>query len=52
MKNLYPVKKEKATVCVNKVCATVEGETAKIVNIAAAVLSIIAVGIAINKIMK
>ena len=46
------MKKEKATVCVDKVCATVEGDAAKIVNIAAVVLSITAVGHAINKLIK
>ena len=52
MKNLYPVKKEKATVCVNKICATVEGEAAKIVNIVVVSLSIIALGAAIHKLLK
>ncbi|MFN7912042.1 MAG: hypothetical protein ACK5QC_09450 [Bacteroidota bacterium] len=52
MKNLYPLKNEKATVCVNKVCTTVEGEAARIVNIVAISLSLIALGLAIHKLLK
>jgi hypothetical protein len=42
----------KATVCVNKACVTVEGEAAKIINIVAVTLSLIALGVAIHKLLK
>lgn len=44
--------KNKATVCVNKVCATVEGDTAKFVNAMAVTLTLIAFAVAINKLLK
>jgi hypothetical protein len=42
----------KATVCAGKICATVEGEAAKIINIVVVGLALISLGVAIHKLMK
>lgn len=46
------ISQNRATVCAGKVCATVEGEAAKIVNVIVVMLLLIALGVAIHKLVK
>lgn len=52
MGNLKKYNLEKATICSNKNCVTVYGDTARFINIVVGVAMLIAVGIAIAKALK
>lgn len=53
MSNFYPKKtNEKATVCYKNSCATVEGDTARFVNTAVVIVTIVAASAALYKLFK
>lgn len=53
MNNFYPMKtNEKATVCYKNTCATVEGETARLVNVMVGIATLLGILVMLNKLSK